>query len=353
MNFTAELIAGFLEGTIEGDPGATVGNISKIEEGEPGTLTFLANPKYEKYIYSTKASIVIVNKDFLASSAISATLIRVDNAYESFAKLLRLVEENKPGKSGISEKASVSNNAVCGEDLWIGDFVVISAGAELGKGCQLYPQVFIGENVKIGSNTILHSGVKVYDNCIIGDNCIIHSGTVIGSDGFGFAPQADGSFEKIPQLGNVVIEDHVEIGSNCTIDRATMGSTCIRQGAKLDNLIQIAHNVEVGENTVIASQAGISGSTRIGRNVMIGGQAGIVGHIKIADRARIQAQAGVSKAIVKEGDAVQGSPAFDYLKAQKSYVVFKNLPELSNQIHKLERHLDELRSRLGSSPEEM
>jgi len=353
MNFTAQLIAGFLDGTVEGDPGVSVSNISKIEEGEPGTLAFLANPKYEKYIYSTRASIVLVNRDFKPSAALNTTLIRVNNAYEAFARLLQMVDQQKPRKKGISKLASIAGDCTVGEEAWIGDFVVVSGGTRLGRGVMLHPQVYIGENVRIGENTILYSGVKIYDNCELGANCIIHSGTVIGSDGFGFAPQADGSFEKIPQLGNVVVEDEVEIGSNCTIDRATMGSTRIRKGAKLDNLIQIAHNVEIGENTVIASQAGISGSTKIGKNVMIGGQAGLVGHIKIADRVKIQAQAGVSRGILNEGEAVQGSPAFAYLKAQKSYVVFKNLPELSNQINRLERHLDELRLRLGSDPEEM
>ncbi|MFZ5939164.1 MAG: UDP-3-O-(3-hydroxymyristoyl)glucosamine N-acyltransferase [Bacteroidota bacterium] len=353
MNFTAQLIAGFLNGNVEGDPEIPVSNISKIEEGEPGTLSFLANPKYEKYIYTTRASIVIVNRDFKPSAPVSATLIRVDNAYEAFARLMKLVENQKPVRSGISALASVSAGAVIGDRTWIADFAVVSEGAKIGDGVMIHPQVFIGEKVTVGKNTVLHSGVKIYDGCVIGENCILHAGTVVGSDGFGFAPQADGSFEKIPQLGNVLIEDEVEIGSNCTIDRATMGSTLIRKGAKLDNLIQVAHNVEIGENTVIAAQAGISGSTRIGKNVMIGGQAGLVGHIRIADRVRIQAQAGVSRAILKEGEAVQGSPAFEYMKSQKSYVLFKNLPELSNQINRLERHLNELRLYIGRHPDEM
>ena len=342
MNFTAAVIAEFLQGTVEGDPQANVSDVSKIEEGKDGTLSFLANPKYEKYIYDTQSTIVIVNEDFSPVKEIGATLIRVKNAYESFAALLQFYEQSKPKKIGVSNMASISDTASLGEDLYIGDFTVVSDHVTLGAGVQLYPQVFIGDNVKIGEGTILHPGAKVYEGCEIGAHCVIHAGAIIGGDGFGFAPNQENNYQKVPQVGKVIIEDHVEVGANTTIDRATMGATILRKGVKLDNLIMIAHNVEVGENTVMAAQTGVSGSTRIGKNCMFGGQVGLIGHITIADNVKIAAQSGIPKSITKEGAVVQGAPAFDYGPYQRSYVIFKNLPSLRDQIIDLERKVSDL-----------
>jgi UDP-3-O-[3-hydroxymyristoyl] glucosamine N-acyltransferase len=337
MDFSAALIAEFLKGTVEGDPSASVHDVTKIEEGKSGTLSFLANPKYEKYIYETNSSIVIVNEDFKPQKPVSATLIRVKNAYESFAALLRLYEEQKPKKKGISRLASISEKATLGKELYVGDFAVVSDGVSIGDQVQLYPQVYIGEGVTIGEGTILHPGVKVYEGTEIGSHCIIHAGAVIGGDGFGFAPNQENNYEKIPQVGKVIIEDHVEVGANTTIDRATMGATILRKGVKLDNLIMIAHNVEVGENTVMAAQTGISGSTKVGRNCMFGGQVGLIGHITIADGVKIAAQSGVTKNIKQENIVVQGSPPLDFTHYQRCYVVFKNLPDLRNQVIELEK----------------
>ena len=337
MNFTAALIAEFLKGSVEGNPEATVSDISKIEEGKPGTLSFLANPKYEKFIYDTQSSIVIVNADFQPQKDISATLVRVKNAYESFAALLRLYEQSKPRKSGISKMASISETASLGKELYVGDFTVISGNASIGDGVQLYPQVYVGDHVKIGEGTILHPGVKVYEGCEIGANCVIHAGAVIGADGFGFAPNQDNNFEKVPQVGKVIMEDHVEIGANTTVDRATMGATILRKGVKLDNLVMIAHNVEVDENTVIAAQSGISGSTKVGKNCMFGGQVGLIGHINIASGVKIAAQSGITKDIKEEGIVIQGSPAFEFGPYQRSYLLFRNLPKIREQINELER----------------
>ncbi len=342
MNFTAAVIAEFLKGRVEGDPQASVNDVSKIEQGRPGTLSFLANPKYEKYIYKTSSTIVIVNEDFKAQQEIRATLVRVKNAYESFAELLRLYEQSKPKKSGISKLASIDESATLGKDLYIGEFTVIHENAMIGDEVRIYPQVYIGDNVTIGEGTLIHPGVRIYEGCEIGANCVIHSGVVIGGDGFGFAPNQENNYQKIPQMGNVIIEDYVEIGANTTIDRATMGSTIIHKGVKLDNLIMIAHNVEVGENTVMAAQTGVSGSTKIGKNCMFGGQVGITGHITIADGVKIGAQSGIGKNIKKENTAVQGSPSFDYSHYQRCYVVFKNLPELRNQVIDLERKVSEI-----------
>ncbi len=342
MNFTAAVIAEFLKGRVEGDPQASVNDVSKIEQGRPGTLSFLANPKYEKYIYKTSSTIVIVNEDFKAQQEITATLVRVKNAYESFAELLRLYEQSKPKKSGISKLASIDESATLGKDLYIGEFTVIHENAMIGDEVRIYPQVYIGDNVTIGEGTLIHPGVRIYEGCEIGANCVIHSGAVIGGDGFGFAPNQENNYQKIPQVGNVIIEDYVEIGANTTIDRATMGATIIHKGVKLDNLIMIAHNVEVGENTVMAAQTGVSGSTKIGKNCMFGGQVGITGHITIADGVKIGAQSGIGKNIKKENTVVQGSPSFDYSHYQRCYVVFKNLPELRNQVIDLERKLSEL-----------
>jgi len=342
MNFTAAVIAEFLKGSVEGDPDASVSDISKIEEGKPGTLSFLANPKYEKYIYDTRSSIVIVNADFKPQKKISTTLVRVKNAYESFASLLRLYEESKPRKSGISKQASIADSATLGNELYIGEFAVVADNASIGNGVQLYPQVYVGDHVKIGEGSILHPGVKVYDGCEIGAYCVIHAGAVIGADGFGFAPNQGNNYEKVPQVGKVIIEDHVEVGANTTVDRATMGATILRKGVKLDNLIMIAHNVEVGENTVIAAQSGISGSTKVGRNCMFGGQVGLIGHIKIASGVKIAAQSGITKDIKEEGIVIQGSPAFEFGPYQRSYLLFRNLPKIKEQINNLERKVEGL-----------
>ena len=342
MNFTAAIIAEFLKGTIEGDPQTSVTDVSKIEEGKAGTLSFLANPKYEKFIYDSKSSIIIVNEDFKPKHKLGATLIRVKNAYESFAELLRFYEQNKPRKSGISKISSISESASLGSGLYIGDFTVISDHVTLGDGVMLYPHVYIGDHVKIGEGTILHPGVKIYDDCEIGAHCVIHAGAIIGGDGFGFAPSQENNYQKVPQVGKVIIEDHVEVGANTTIDRATMGATILRKGVKLDNLIMIAHNVEVGENTVMAAQTGVSGSTWIGKNCMFGGQVGLIGHITIADGVKIAAQSGIPKSIKEEGAIVQGSPHLDFTHFQRCYVVFKNLPNLRNQVNDLERKITNL-----------
>lgn len=346
MEFTAEVIAGFLKGEIQGDPKTSVSNVAKIEEGKPGTLAFLANPKYEKYLYETQASIVLINKDLKIEGDVKATLIRVEDAYQSFAALLDLYEQNKPKKQGVTERASIDESATIGENAYIGDFAVIGKNVQVGKNVKIYPQVFLDDNVKVGDNTILYAGVKVYEDCEIGANSIIHSGTVIGADGFGFAPQEDGSYKKIPQIGNVIIEDYVELGSNVSIDRATMGSTIIRKGAKLDNLIQIAHNVEVGENSVYAAQCGIAGSTKLGKNIMLGGQVGIVGHIQIADNVKIASQSGVNSTIKKEGVVLLGSPATDIGIQRRAMAVYKSLPEMRTKISDLEKQIQELKANI-------
>jgi UDP-3-O-[3-hydroxymyristoyl] glucosamine N-acyltransferase len=341
MEFSANQIAEILNGKIEGDPNIKISYVSKIEEGKKGTLSFLANPKYTQYIYETEASIVLVNEDFKAERPVKSTLIRVENAYTSFAKLLEVYNKIKLNRSGISEKAHIPASAKIGQHVYIGEFAVIGEGAVIGDHSKIYPQVFVGENAKIGTNTTLYAGVKVYSDNIIGNDCILHSGVVIGSDGFGFAPQDDKNYMKVTQIGNVVIEDHVEIGSNTTIDRATLGSTIIRRGAKIDNLVQIAHNVEIGENTVIAAQSGVSGSTRIGKNCMFGGQVGVIGHISIADDVKVAAQSGIGKSIENKGEIVQGSPAFEIGKYRKSYIHFKNLTEIKKKLDDLEKRLGE------------
>lgn len=342
MNFTAAMIADFLKGTVEGDPQASVSDVSKIEEGKPGTLSFLANPKYEKYVYETQSTLVIVNEDFKPRQEVRTTLIRVKNAYEAFAALLRMYEEHKPKKSGISDSAAIAQTAVVGDDVYVGEFTVVHEHAEIGNNVLLYPQVYIGDNVKIGTGTVIHPGVKIYEGTVIGAHCVIHAGAIIGGDGFGFAPSQESNYEKVPQVGKVVIEDHVEIGANTTVDRATMGATILRKGAKLDNLIMIAHNVEVGENTVMAAQTGISGSTKVGRNCMLGGQVGLIGHITIANGVKIAAQSGVTKDIKQEGVVVQGSPPLDFAYYQRCYVVFKNLPKLRDQVIDLEKKVAKL-----------
>jgi UDP-3-O-[3-hydroxymyristoyl] glucosamine N-acyltransferase len=345
MEFTATTIAGFLNGEIEGDPGIKVNTIAKIEEGHEGALSFLANPKYEHYIYSTGSSVVLVNKSFIPSGKIEATLIRVENAYEAFASLLRLVDQSRPRKKGIHPTAIIEATAKVGSDVYIGAYTYIGENCIIGEGCSVYPHVYIGDNTKLGINCTLNPGVKIYHDCILGEGCIIHAGTVIGSDGFGFAPQSENEYMKIPQLGNVILEDLVEVGANVTIDRATMGSTIIRRGVKLDNLIQIGHNVEVGENTVMAAQTGVAGSTKIGRNCMFGGQAGISGHIRIANGSKIGAQAGIAGDVKEENTVILGSPAFDIKQFLRSSVVFKRLPELKTKIETLEKEVESLKKK--------
>lgn len=335
MTFSAKQIADLLKGTIEGDPNIAVHKLAKIEQGEPGSLTFLANPVYTAYIYSTNASIVVVNKNFIPDQPIKSTLIRVENAYDAFAQLLEVYNQIKMNKTGISERASIAHTANLGENIFVGDFSVIGENVTIGNNVKIFPQVFIGDNTSIGNNTILYPGVKIYSDCVIGDSCVFHSGVVIGGDGFGFAPQQDNNYRKMAQIGNVIIEDNVEIGSNTTVDRATLGSTILRKGVKLDNLIQVAHNVEIGENTVIAAQTGISGSTKIGRNCMIGGQVGIAGHIYIADNVKVGAQSGISSNIKTPGKIVIGTPAIDATVFKRSVVYFKNLQHLADDIQKL------------------
>ncbi len=343
MKFTANQIAEYLKGEVEGDPEVIVDDVSKIEDGKAGTLSFLANPKYEKYIYETDASVVLVNKGFMPVKPVSCTIIRVEDAYQAIASLLQLREEMTPLPSGIDKDVYIAPSAKTGEGVYVGHYSVISSGCVIGNNVKIYPQVFIGENVFIGDNTVLHPGVKVYRNCHVGNGCILHAGAVIGSDGFGFAPRTDQNYKKIPQTGNVILEDHVEIGSNTTIDRAMIGSTIIRTGAKLDNLIQVAHNVEVGEHTVIAAQSGIAGSAKVGARCMIGGQVGIVGHLRIADGVKIAAQSGVSSSINADDQVIQGSPAFKYGSYQRSYVLFKKLPALYQQLRKIENDIAELK----------
>ncbi len=336
MKFTAEQIAAALNGVVEGDLKAEVSTLSKIEEGKPGSLSFLANPVYTHYIYSTKADIVIVNEDFKPEKPIVPTLIRVKDAYSAFTSLLEMYQQTKNNKKGISEKATIAGSATLGENVYIGDFVVVGENTVIGNNTKIYANTSIGDRCKIGNNTILYYGVKIYDECIIGNQCTLHAGVAIGQDGFGFAPQSDGHYKKIPQIGNVIIEDNVEIGANTTIDRATLGSTIIRKGVKLDNLIQIAHNVEIGENTVIAAQTGIAGSTKIGKNCMIGGQVGIVGHLTIANGVKIQAQSGIAKSIKKPDSVWEGSPAFHLPDFLRSYVHFKNFDHIVERIRRLE-----------------
>lgn len=343
MQFSATQIAMIINGTIEGDANATVGNFGKIEEALEGQLAFLANPKYEEFLYSTRASIIIINQSQELRSPVSATLIRVPDAYSAFAVLLDKYQQIQNLQlTGIQEPAYISASAKLGEEVFIGAFAYIGENVIVANGVKIFSGTYVGNNVVLGEGTILHPGVKIYHHCIIGKNVVIHAGTIIGSDGFGFAPQADGSFIKVPQIGNVIIEDNVEIGANATIDRATMGSTLIKAGAKLDNLLQIGHNVEVGNNAVIAAQSGISGSTKIGNNVMIGGQVGIVGHLHIADGAKINAQSGVSKSIKKSGSAVTGSPAYDYTAALRSQAMVRSLPLMEKRIQELEKLVNEL-----------
>lgn len=339
MKFTASQIAGILEGEVQGDPEIAVDTLAKIEEGKAGSLTFLSNPKYTPYLYTTEASITIVNRDFVPEKKYSTTLIKVLDAYQSFSKLLAYYDQAKNDKSGVEQPVYIDETVKQGSDLYLGAFSYLGKNVILGNNVKIYPNVYVAENVIIGDNVTLFSGSKICSDSVIGNNCVIHNGAVVGSDGFGFSPTEKGTFTKIPQIGNVILEEDVDVGAGTTIDRATMGSTIIRKGVKLDNQIQIAHNVEIGENTVIAAQTGIAGSTKIGKNCMIGGQVGIVGHIVIGDNVRIQAQSGIGRN-VKDGEVLQGSPAFNYGDFNKSYVHFKNLPKIVNGINNIEKKFD-------------
>ena len=343
MQFTAAQIAMMINGKVEGNADIAVNSFGKIEEAKQGQLAFLANPKYEEFLYSTAASIIIINETQELKQDIEATLIKVPDAYSAFATLLEKYQQiQRQQLNGIQQPVYISATAKVGENVYIGAFAYLGDNVIVANGAKIFPNVYLGNNAVVGENSIIHPGVKIYHDCVIGKNVTIHAGTVIGSDGFGFAPQADGTLKKVPQIGNVIIEDGVEIGANATIDRATIGSTLIKSGAKLDNLLQIAHNVEVGNNSVIAAQSGISGSTKIGNNVMIGGQVGIVGHIKIADGSKINAQSGVSKSIKTPNSAVTGSPAFDYTAALRSQAASRNLPELEKRVIELEKKLKEM-----------
>ncbi len=336
MKFSAKQIAELLGGVVDGNPDVEVNKLSKIEEGEPNSLSFLANPLYTHYIYTTNASAVIVNKTFVPEHPVKSTLIKVESAELAFAKLLEIYNQIKQNKVGISKQSFIAESAKIGENLYLGEFAYIGENAVIGKNVKIYPQVYIGDNTTVGDNTVIYAGVKIYSENKIGKNCILHSGTVIGSDGFRFAPQNEGN-KKIAQIGNVVIGDDVEIGANCAIDRATLGSTILHNGVKFDNLIHIAHNVEIGENTYIAANNVIAGSTKIGKNCMFSGQVGIIGHLNIADGTIIAAQSGISKNIVKPGEAYMGSPAFEVSKYRKSYIHFRNLSSIVERIEKLEK----------------
>lgn len=345
MEFSAQQIASFINGTIEGDPNVKVSNFSKIEEGKPGTLTFLANLKYAHHIYTTEASIVLINNDFAPEHPIKATLIRVENAYASLAMLLNMVEQSKSKKTGIASTAFIASTATVGENCYIGNFAYIGEGVIMGKNCKVYPHAFIGDHVTVGDNCIFYPHSTVYEDCKIGNNCILHAGSVIGADGFGFAPEGE-TYKKIPQLGNVIIEDDVEVGANTTIDRAVMDSTIIHKGVKLDNLIQIAHNVEVGENTVMAAQVGIAGSVKIGEHCMFGGQVGLAGHIRISDHVNLGAQCGIMSDI-KEPSSLLGSPAINAKDFFRSSAIFNRLPEVYRTIGQLQREIEQLKKEIN------
>lgn len=346
MKFLASQIAALLNGTVEGNPDTEVWNVAKIEEGATGMLSFLSNPKYTPYIYETKSSVVIVNKDFVAEKPIETTLIRVDDAYASFAKLLAFYDQVSQDKKGVSSLAFVSSSAKCGEDLYLGEFAFIGENVTIGNNVKVYPQVYVGDGCVIGDNTILYPGVRLYRNTVVGRRCIIHAGAVIGADGFGFAPQEDGHYEKIPQVGNVMIDDDVEIGANTTIDRSTMGSTHIHKGVKLDNLIHLAHNVEIGENSALAAQVGVSGSTHLGKNCVVGGQSGFVGHLHIANGSKFGGQCGIMGSIKEENQEFMGTPIQPLRQYLKTNARFRHLDEMARQLETLEKELAELKSRL-------
>ena len=344
MQFTAAQIAQIINGRVEGNADASVSSFGKIEEAKPGQISFLANPKYEDFIYTTGASVIIINESLELKQTIDATLIRVPDAYSAFAILLDQYQQIKAQMlTGIQQPVYIHATAKTGDNVFIGAFAYLGENVIVGNGTKIYPGAYLGNGVTIGENTTIHPGVKIYHECIIGSNVVIHAGTVIGSDGFGFAPQADGRYKKVPQIGNVIIEDHVEIGANSTIDRATIGSTIIRAGVKLDNLLQIAHNVEVGNNTVIAAQTGVSGSTKIGKNVMIGGQAGFAGHITIADGTKINGKSGVTKSIKKPNTSVNGNPAVDFTTSLRNQALVRDLPQLEKRIKELENFIKELK----------
>lgn len=339
MKFTAAQIAEILEGTVQGNPEVEVSELAKIEEGSEGSLTFLSNPKYTSFLYTTNASITIINNDFEIDQPVNTTLIKVKDAYKAFSTLLEYYNQIKLNKSGIEDPSFISETAKYGEGLYFGSFSYMGENVVIGENVKIYPNAYIGDNVKIGNNVTIFAGVKIYSESLIGNNCTIHSGAVIGADGFGFSPGDTGEYSKVPQIGNVIIEDNVDIGAVTTIDRATLGSTIIRQGVKLDNHIQIAHNVEIGENTAIAAQTGIAGSTKIGKNCLIGGQVGIAGHLNIGNRVKIQAQSGIGRDI-KDDEMLQGSPAISYSNYNKSYIHFKNLPQTMNTLHQLEKKIN-------------
>ena len=332
-------IADYLKGTVEGDGALKVSELSKIEEGRPGTLTFLSNPKYTQYIYTTQASACLVNKDFVAEQSLTTTLIRVDNAYECLAKLLTLVDSFKPKKQGISAKSDIHETAKLGENVYVGAFVVIGANVVIGNNVKIYANTVIDDNVVVGDDSVIYAGVKIYEGCCIGKRCVLHAGVVVGSDGFGHAPDAEGHYHKIPQIGNVVIEDDVELGANTTVDRATMGSTIIRRGVKIDNLVQVAHNVEIGEDTVIAAQSGIAGSTKIGKHCMFGGQVGVAGHITIADGSIFGGKSGVTSTIKEPNKVWQGYPVMPIMGFRKLNVLQKQLPDLAHKVYDLEKKI--------------
>ena len=346
MEFSAEQIAEILKGKIIGEPTITVNGLAKIEEGRTGTLSFLSNPKYENYIYTTASSICIVNDSFIPSKALpkTLTLIKVEDAYACFAKLLEVYSNLSKKQAVIEQPTFVDESAKIAPGVYLGAFTYVGKNVEIGENCSIYPNTYLGDNVKIGKQTTLYSGVSIYDACTIGENCILHAGVVVGSDGFGFAPDEHGVYQKIPQIGNVIIENNVEIGANSTIDRATMGSTIIRKGVKIDNLCQVAHNVEIGENTAMAAQVGIAGSAKIGKRVMIGGQAGISGHLEIADETKIVAQSGVPSS-VKKAITLMGSPSFPIDDFKRSFIGFRKLPQLMNRINELEAKLEALTSK--------
>lgn len=342
MEFTAEMIAGLLGGEIVGDPRAAVSTVSSIEQGKPGSLAYLTNPKYEPFLYTTGASIVLVDKSFTPSQPVAATLVKVDDAAACVLRLLEMYNAAKPRRKGISPRASIAEGVELGEECYVGDFAVIEAGARIGRGAQIYPQCYVGASSSVGEQTILYAGVKIYEGCSVGSRCILHAGAVIGADGFGFMPNAAGGFDKIPQLGNVVIEDDVEIGANTCIDRAKTDSTIIRRGVKLDNLIQIGHNVQIGENTVSSAQTGIAGTSKVGRNCFLAGQVGIADHVTIGDRVQVGSKSGIDKN-VPDGEIRFGYPALPGMQYHRSAAVFKTLPDLARQVRELAKQLTELK----------
>ncbi|SMO90102.1 UDP-3-O-[3-hydroxymyristoyl] glucosamine N-acyltransferase [Saccharicrinis carchari] len=343
MELSAKQIAELIQGEVVGNPDVTINNVSKIEDGKPGTISFLSNPKYTQYIYQTKASVVIVNNTFEPEKKVSATMIRVPDAYSAVAKLMQMYLDSKPRKTGVEQPSFVSETAIIGDFPYIGAFAYIGENVKIGNNVSIYPNTYIGDNVTIGDNNILYAGVKIYHNCVVGDNCILHAGAVVGSDGFGFAPDENNEYTKIPQLGNVVIEDNCEIGANTALDRATMGSTVLKKGVKLDNFVQIAHNVEIGENTVIAAMSGVAGSTVIGKNCMFGGHAGVVGHLTVADGVKMGAYTGIASSVKKEGAVMRGTPAFEARAFTRSWISLKSLPDLVKEVRVLKQEIKKLK----------